>query len=341
MQTAPRTLTRSSRASPRPRTRSPALTVAGTSGGIPYFSARRLPPWATLTDSALRTTNVVTAASALANGGLVLGTAGTTPATNTQLTFAAPTLTVGLAGTSSGILALTGSASGNATFTAPATAGTRTNPIISSNYFQIGVAGTTSGELLLAGSASGTATILAPATAGTSTNAIQISNTIQLPSGTVYQWNADTGLSRDSADHVDCGNGTAGNQSCTFIAANLEYGAGLVNVNAGAFVFQITAPTIASGFGSGASIATNNGTASFSVNVGTGGAASSGVITMPAAAHGYSCSVTPSGAPQAAAITYAAPTSTTSITLTNYTLTTGVALAWTASLVFELNCTSN
>lgn len=44
----------------------------------------------------------------------------------------------------------------------------------------------------------------------------------------VYAWNADaqyagsapdTGLSRHSADAVDCGNGTTGNQSCTFAAA--------------------------------------------------------------------------------------------------------------------------
>lgn len=76
----------------------------------------------------------VTSASGLANGGIVLGTAGTqASATNTQLVFSAPTLTVGLAGTSSGILALTGSASGQATFTAPATAGTTTNAVTSTN----------------------------------------------------------------------------------------------------------------------------------------------------------------------------------------------------------------
>jgi hypothetical protein len=99
-----------------------------------------------------------------------------------------------------------------------------------------------------------------------------------------------------------------------------------------------TAPTIASGFGTTPSIPNNNGTAAFTVNVGTGGAASSGVITMPAAAVGWACHVTPNGAPQAAAVTYSAPTSTTSITLTNYTATTGVALAWTASTVLQVLC---
>jgi len=100
-----------------------------------------------------------------------------TESITTQLQFSAPTLTVGLAGTSSGILALAGSTSGSATFTAPAVAGTSTNPIT-------------------------------------------ISNSLQLPSGTVYNWNADTGLSRDAAGIVDVGNGTAGNSSAFIRTGN-------------------------------------------------------------------------------------------------------------------------
>lgn len=107
---------------------------------------------------------------------------------------------------------------------------------------------------------------------------------------------------------------------------------------AGKVLTVATAPSIASGFGSSPSIVASNGTAAFTVNVGTGGAASSGVITMPTATTGWLCVATPSGAPQAAAVTYSAPTSTTSITLTNYTLTTGIGLAWTASLVLEVHC---
>jgi hypothetical protein len=508
----------------------------------------------------------------------------------------------GLAGTTSCIISGAGSTSGTATLTWPAVAGTTTNPVISSNYFQIGVAGTTSGELLLAGSTSGTATMLAPAVAGTSTNAIQISNTIQLPSGTVYQWNADTGLSRDSAAVVDIGNGTAGDKSgtlnftaatcgvagttsCIFSMAgstsgtatftapavagtrtnpvissnyfqigvagttsgelllagatsgtatmlapavagtttnaitfsniittpalvtgvsntllgqgalasvsgttdtavgfnalnanvggnantavgntalgvnvsgnsnvavgdhalaaatgnnsvaigyqaltvvvgsasntavgyqaltsatgasntfigesgagtqittgtlntlvgyrNSVSGAGDTNEmvfgeqvtgagsNTGVFgnasttdvyfgsttpktnirvngmyvvntlLIRSTAPTISSGFGTSPSIPNNNGSAAFTVNVGTGGTASSGVIAMPQAATGWACHVAPNAAPQAASVTYSAPTSASSITLTNYTLTTGIALAWTASTVLQVAC---
>jgi len=99
-------------------TTTPALTIAGTSGGIPYFSSATT--WAS--------------SAILAATGLVIGGgAGTAPATNTALTFTGATLTVGLAGTSSGILALAGSTSGQATFTAPAIAGTASNAVTMSN----------------------------------------------------------------------------------------------------------------------------------------------------------------------------------------------------------------
>jgi hypothetical protein len=52
------------------------------------------------------------------------------------LTFASPTFTISSAGNGNGVLALSGSTSGAATFTAPAVAGTSTNPIIMSNILQ-------------------------------------------------------------------------------------------------------------------------------------------------------------------------------------------------------------
>jgi hypothetical protein len=98
------------------------------------------------------------------------------------------------------------------------------------------------------------------------------------------------------------------------------------------------APSIASGFGSSPSISAGVNPNAFSVNVGTGGSTSTGVVTMPAALNGWNCKVTPQGAPQAAAVTYSAPTSATSITLTNYTLTSGAALNWTSATVLDLQC---
>lgn len=115
----------------------------------------------------------------------------------------------------------------------------------------------------------------------------------------------------------------------------LKYGTS----GAGKLAVSVTAPTIASGFGTGAAITANNGTASFNINVGTGGTASSGVVTMPSSTIGWNCIVTPaSGSPQAGAITLSAASSTTSITISNYTLSTGAALAWGASTLLSVMC---
>ena len=106
--------------------------------------------------------------------------------------------------------------------------------------------------------------------------------------------------------------------------------------------FSPTSPTISSGFGTSPSIASNNGTLAFTVNVGTGGTASSGVIGMPTATTGWICSVnnlTGVAANRADQATRQTATSTTSVTVQNQTLSTGAALAWTASDVLQLSCT--
>lgn len=99
---------------------------------------------------------------------------------------------------------------------------------------------------------------------------------------------------------------------------------------------QNTAPTISSGFGSGASVASNNGTVGFRIGVGTGGVATSGVIGLPAASNGWVCNcaaLTPG-----ANITRMTATSSTSCTVSNVAMSTGAAAAWTASDVLE--CTA-
>lgn len=99
-------------------------------------------------------------------------------------------------------------------------------------------------------------------------------------------------------------------------------------------------PTISSGFGTGASVTQSNGAASFSINVGTGGTASSGVVGLPTAPHGWACSAadvtTPTGD-----LTQQTASSTNSATFTNYVRTTGVAGAWTASDVLQISCQWN
>jgi hypothetical protein len=107
----------------------------------------------------------------------------------------------------------------------------------------------------------------------------------------------------------------------------------------GHILWSATAPAIASGFGSSPSVVVSNGTMAFQINVGTGGSTSSGVVTMPTAFTGWACQVRPDAAPQAAAIMYSAPTSASSITITNYTLTTGAALNWTSATVIDVTCT--
>lgn len=101
-----------------------------------------------------------------------------------------------------------------------------------------------------------------------------------------------------------------------------------------------TAPTIASGFGTTPTIPNANGTAAFTVNVGTGGTATSGVLTMPAAADGWACSAIDSTTTSATVfITKAVGTSTTSVTVSSYS-DTGVASAWAASDILQVRCTA-
>ena len=98
-----------------------------------------------------------------------------------------------------------------------------------------------------------------------------------------------------------------------------------------------TAPVIASGFGTTPSIVNSNGTAAISVNVGTGGTASSGVLTFPAATTNWNCTIV-NPLSGVGTLTQQSAHTSTSVTLTNYTIATDVAVAWTASYVLELNC---
>ena len=90
-----------------------------------------------------------------------------------------------------------------------------------------------------------------------------------------------------------------------------------------------TAPTIGSGFGTSPSISANNGTGAFRVNVGTGGVATSGVITMPEAATGGWNAMVSVLDPSGGSAPWAAVTasSTTSITITGFS-STGASAAW-------------
>lgn len=99
-------------------------------------------------------------------------------------------------------------------------------------------------------------------------------------------------------------------------------------------VLATAAPTISSGFGTSPSIVSSNGTHAFVVNVGTGGSATAGVIALPTATTGWNATVsnlTAQAANVADARTVITAETTTTITIENQTVSTGAALAWTAS----------
>jgi hypothetical protein len=102
-----------------------------------------------------------------------------------------------------------------------------------------------------------------------------------------------------------------------------------------------TAPTISSGFGSTPSVTQNSGPSSFSVNVGTGGSATSGVVGLPPASHAWACSVADTGATPTGQTEQTTPAATNAATFTNYSRITGLAVAWTASEIIQASCFPN
>lgn len=99
-----------------------------------------------------------------------------------------------------------------------------------------------------------------------------------------------------------------------------------------------TAPT-ATTFCTSPSIPSSNGTAAFTINVGTACATSTGTITLPAATNGWKCDFADVTTP-ASNIPRQTGGTTTTVTLTNYAATTGVASNWTASEIIRASCTA-
>lgn len=140
----------------------------------------------------------------------------------------------------------------------------------------------------------------------------------------------DTGITRCSAGVMCVTNSeTPGNhggaiEASKFITTNL--------------LLSATAPTISSGFGTSPSIASNNGTASFTVNVGTGGTASSGVIGLPTATNGWNCTCQDTTTFSTTVfLCRQTASSTTTATIGNFN-TSAAAAAWVASDVLNVSC---
>lgn len=124
------------------------------------------------------------------------------------------------------------------------------------------------------------------------------------------------------------------------VLVNLADGSGATQIQAASYSLSggsgttlayATAPTISSGFGTSPSIASNNGTAAFTVNVGTGGVATSGVIGLPAATTGWNVNCTDITTNSATVfITKQTASTTTTATIGNFN-TSAAAAAWVAS----------
>lgn len=142
---------------------------------------------------------------------------------------------------------------------------------------------------------------------------------------------SSTGLNINGVATIDTtGKGTFGN--------GLTMGGSFILGATGHLLFNNTAPTISSGFGTSPTIATNNGTAAFSVNVGTGGTATNGVIGLPTATNGWNCSCVDITT-QSTTVFYCKQkaTATTSATIANYN-TAGAEAAWVASDIVQVSC---
>ena len=109
-------------------------------------------------------------------------------------------------------------------------------------------------------------------------------------------------------------------------------------LNAANLIGSKTAPTISSGFCSTSpSIVANNGTWAFTIGVGTSCSGSTGTLGMPTAATGWVCSFADVTTPASYVISQTGGTAST-VTLTSYARTTGVASNFTASDVIRAMC---
>jgi len=109
---------------------------------------------------------------------------------------------------------------------------------------------------------------------------------------------------------------------------------------AGAVVMSATAPTIASGGCTSPAVTTNNGTAKFKLTIGTSCAGVKTVtLTMPAAANEWACDAVDLTTNATYRPEQSAAASTTSVVITNYARTTGLAIDWADSEVLLVKCT--
>jgi hypothetical protein len=345
--------------------------TTGTSGGILGYTGP-----GTLASSAALTANALVLGGGAGATPTVLGSLGTTTTllhgnAGGAPTFGQVTLTTEVTGilqtanggTSNAFFTVNGPATSAKTFTFPNASSTvlTDNTAVTAAQGGTGQTSYTTGDVLYA-SAATTISKLADAATG---NAIISGGVGVAPSygkigltthvsGTLGPTNGGTGFAAyTTGDLLYAVSGVALAQLNAVAVGQtlISQGAGVAPVWSNALRISTVAlgpnlalsnasPTISSGFGTGPSV-TAGTAASFRVNVGTGGAASAGVIGMPTAATGWNCAVqnqTGVAANRADQRTVQTASATNTVSVQNQTISTGAALVWTASDILSLAC---
>lgn len=347
--------------------------TSGTSGGVIAFTAT-----GTLASSGALTASRIVLGGGAGAVPTVLGSLGTT---TTLLhgnaagapTFGAVTLTADVAGilpvanggTNNAFFTVSGPAASAKTYTFPNASSTilTSDSAVTAAQGGTGITSYTVGDILYA---SGTTTLAKLADAATG-NALISGGAGVAPAygkigltthvtGTLGATNGGTGIaSYTTGDFLYASSGTS-------LAALADVAVGQVLISGGVgaapaysanpristlllgadLAFSSAAPTISSGFGTGASV-TAGTAAAFRINVGTGGTATAGVIGLPTATNGWNCQVEDFTATTANASdrrTMQLSSTTATATVENQTISTGVVLAWSASDILAVSCTA-
>lgn len=345
--------------------------MSGTSGGILGFTAS-----GTVASSGALTANALLLGGGAGSTPSALGSLGTTTTVLHGNAAGAPTfgavalatevsgtLSASNGGTSNQFFAVAGPATSTKTYTFPNASTTvlTTNAAVTAAQGGTGQTSYTIGDTLYASGATALSKLAAVSTG----NALISGGVATAPawgkigltthvSGTLGVTNGGTGFAAyTTGDLLYANSGTTLAQRAAVAVGQVLISQGvatapiwsatarLTNLNLGSanLTFSGTAPTISSGFGTGPSV---TGTAtSFRVDVGTGGTASQGVIGMPTAATGWNChfeDITQSNANDADLRTMQIASSTTTVTVENQAVSTGMATAWTASDILSAVC---
>ena len=164
---------------------------------------------------------------------------------------------------------------------------------------------------------------------------LQINGSTVLSFGSSGVNTPDVGFCRDAAGRIGINDGSGTCSSYRDLKLRNFF-------LSSALMVSSTAPTVTSA-GTSPSITASNGTAAFIVNVGTGGTATDIVLAMPTANAGWIChanNITATAANRADQAVRQTASTTTSVTLQNQTVSTGAALAFTASDLVRCQCTA-